>query len=236
MSIVTRPTQGTDVCTVRDGRADIETGVTRLTTTGVGAGTTLSFPQAFVRIGVAPRAEINFGLPSYERSFIGGVTTNGGSDISMGAKWEMGYTAKASWGANVQVTEPTGSAAFTAGRTQYTANANWAYTLNSTWSIAGTFSFNSLAGTDANGAVRNYGVFMPTVLVGATLPANSEIEAEYVYFSAAGPGLASKSLIDGAYVRDLNNALQFDIEYGFQPTPLNGQRTHYIGAGLSFMP
>jgi len=57
----------------------------------------------------------------------------------------------------------------------------------------------------------------------------------YAYFSRAGVGLAAKSLIDLGYIRDFTPNTQFDIEYGFSPTVVAGQRQHYAGFGLSFM-
>jgi len=58
---------------------------------------------------------------------------------------------------------------------------------------------------------------------------------EYAYFSHGGPGLPAKSIVDFAYQRDFGPNVQHDVEYGFEPTTLNGQRLHYVGAGLSFM-
>jgi hypothetical protein len=63
----------------------------------------------------------------------------------------------------------------------------------------------------------------------------SQISAEYAYFSSAGPNLGGKSLIDFVYQRDFGSHVQFDVEYGFSPTVINGQTSHYVGAGLSFM-
>ena len=155
--------------------------------------------------------------------------------MNMGLKWEGGYNEKAFWGANVQVSAQTGDPAFTAGGTQYTGNLNWSYALNPVWSLSGTFGFNSLVGTNAGGAFERYSAFIPGVEITSALPGNSQAFAEYAYFSHAGPGLGSKSIIDFGYQRDLGQHIQFDIEYGFQPNAINGQRQHYIGVGLAFM-
>jgi hypothetical protein len=73
------------------------------------------------------------------------------------------------------------------------------------------------------------------VLLTAALSGKSQLYGEYVYFSRAGPGLDGKSFVDFGYQTDLGEHVQLDIEYGFQPTVISGQKQHYFGAGFSFM-
>ncbi len=235
LSIVTRPTVTTSTCTVRYGHALLETGYSNTVTTGPGGGVTASYPQAFARVGIGRELEFSFTPTSFERTSVGNELSSGWTDANFGAKWEMGYTAKAVWGINAVVSMPTGESGFTAGIPEYTGNFNWSYTLDSLWSAAGTVGFNSLAGPNARGLAQRYSAFIPTLEVERTLSGISQGFAEYAYFSRSGPGLASKSLIDFGYQIDPNPHLQFDVEYGFQPAPLQGQRQQYIGAGLSFM-
>ncbi len=111
-----------------------------------------------------------------------------------------------------------------------------AYTINSEFGLAGTLSFNALSAANSAGVAQSYFAFIPSLELSAALPGGpSQISAEYAYYSAAGPGFGSKSLIDFVYQRDFGNHLQFDMEYGFSPTLVNGQKQHYVGAGLSFM-
>jgi hypothetical protein len=235
LSIVNRPTIGTGVCTVRDGHADVEIGYANATTTGAGGGQTANYPQAFLRAGIGRHAEFNFTPPSYAKTSLGGPIVTGSTDMAIGAKWELGYTSKALWGANVQISGATGTPAFTAGGTQYTGNLNWGYTLSSVWGVNGTLGFNSFVGANLAGNAQRYGAFVPTFEATATLPQNQELFGEYAYFSHAAPGLGGKSVLDFGYIRDLGDRWQFDVEYGFQPTVVNGQKMHYAGAGLSFM-
>lgn len=235
VSIVARPSITTGVCTVRDGRADLETGYTGTVTTGSAGGITVNYPQAVVRIGIAKHMDLSFTPPSYTRSSFGGTIASGSSDMNFGAKWELGYTNRALWGMNVGVTGVTGSPGFTAGGTQYTANFNWSYAVDSVFGVSGTLGFNSLVGTDTAGNYRSYGAFIPSVILTAGLPGPSQAFAEYAYFSHAGPGLGAKSVIDFGYQQAFGDHALFDVEYGFQPTVINGQKVHYIGAGLSLM-
>lgn len=153
----------------------------------------------------------------------------------MGAKYELGYSARWLYGVNGAITYPTGSRDFSAGNAQVTGNFNSSYTVNSIISIAGSLSFNALSGLNAAEASQSYFAFIPSVLVTASLPGPSAFNVEYAYFSASGPNVGGKSLIDFAYEADLGSHVQLDAEYGFSPTLLNGQKQHYLGAGASFM-
>jgi hypothetical protein len=237
LSIVNRPTVTTGVCTVRTGHFDVENGYTNTTTTGGAGGSNAIYPQSLLRIGTAdPHLDFEFAFPSHETSSVGEPTLTGSSDVSLATKYELGYSSNADWGLYGAITYPTGSRAFTAGNAQFTGDFDWGYTINSEFSLAGTFSFNALSGPNSTNVAQSYFAFIPSLELSAGLPGGpSQISAEYAYYSAAGPGLRSKSLIDFVYQRDLGNHLQFDAEYGFSPTLVNGQKAHYLGAGLSFM-
>jgi opacity protein-like surface antigen len=236
LAIVTRPTVTTSACTVRTHHVLLETGYTNTTVTGPGSGNAVTYPQAFLRVGTGnSRLEFAFTPPSSNASSTGGTVVGGTSDMNFGAKYELGTSAAAVWGVNAQVSIPSGSRAFSAGGAQYTGNFNWSYTLNSEFSLAGTLGFNSLAGYNANGNVQHFFAFIPSVELEAALPANSQLFAEYAYFSQAGVGLGGRSLLDFGFQHDFTPHLQFDVEYGVQPTTLGGQRQHYVGAGLAFM-
>ncbi len=237
LSIVNRPTFGTGVCTVRTGHADLENGYTNLVTTGPGGGNTATYPQSLLRIGtVDPHLDVEVGPISDNHSSVGGAFAGGMSDLAIGAKYELGYTSNADWGVNAVVTIPTGATAFSAGNAQYTGNFNWAYTVNSEFALSGTLGFNAFSAYVSAGVPQSYFAFTPTLELSAALPGGpSQISAEYAYFSKAGPTLGSKSFVDFVYQRDFGQHVQFDVEYGFSPTLLLGQKQHYVGAGLSFM-
>ncbi len=237
LSIVNRPTVSTGVCTVRTGHFDLETGYTNTTYSGTGGGSNANYPQALLRVGTAdPHLDFEFGFPSAETTSVGTPTLGGTSDVSMATKYVLGFSSKADWGVYGAVTFPTGSKAFTAGNAEFTGDFDWGYTLNSEFSLAGTLSFNALSAPNLYGTPQSYFAFIPSLELSAALPGGpSQLSAEYAYFSAAGPGFGSKNLFDFVYQRDFGNHLQFDVEYGFSPTLVNGQKEQYVGAGLSFM-
>jgi hypothetical protein len=236
LSLVSRPTVTTSVCAVATGHVLIENGYSNTTTTGPGGGVTVSYPQSLIHIGTSdPNLEFSVSPPSFNRSSAGGAIATGYSDINVGAKYVLGYNRTASWGANAFVTIPTGARAFTAGAAEYTGNVNWSDTMGPVFSLAGTFGFNALNGYNAAGNVQPYFAFVPSVALAAGMPGPSSAYAEYAYFSQTGPGLGSKSLIDFGYIRDFGRNVQVDVEYGFSPTSIDGQKSSYAAAGLSLM-
>jgi hypothetical protein len=223
MSIVTRPSVTTDVCTVRPHKVDVESGYTNTTFTGPGGGQSVSYPQSYLRAGSGdPRIEYDITPPSYNTSTVGGATVSGASDTAVGIKDELGYTDRALWGWNAQVSFPTGSTGFTAGHPQYTLNANWGYTLSPALSLSGTVGFDAYA-------------FVPSVDLTSTLSPVDEVFVEYAYFTRAAIGAPPKSIVDGGFIHDFSPHVQVDVEAGVSPALIFGQRQHYVGAGISFM-
>ncbi len=145
----------------------------------------------------------------------------GAGDAGLGAKYEIGYSARWTYGADLIVTFPTGAAAFSAGHTQYIGGFDWTYATGSFVSLFGTMGFDNRA-------------FTPSVGGSAALSVQSSFYAEYAYFSAAGSGVAGRSLPNVGYIRDIGPHVQLDVEYGFAPSSAAGPG-HYVGAGASFM-
>ncbi len=236
LSIVTRPTVATSVCTVQAHKSLLETGYTNAVTTGSAQGHTASFPQAFLRIGSADdRLEYEITPPSIVVTSAGGTIARGASDAGAGLKYVLGYSAKASCSANAAFTVPSGSPRFTAGAPQYAANFNWSYSVNSVLGIGGTLGFNSLFGPSSNGRSSRFFAFEPSFVASIALPKNSQFFAEYAYFSNSGTGVGDRTLIDYGLAHDFGSSLQVDIEVGVQPSTTSGQQQRYVGAGLSFM-
>jgi hypothetical protein len=223
VAIVTRPTVTNSVCTPRYGHALLETGYTNTSTTG-GGGESVAYPQALARIAIGKNLEFYFTPPSYVRASAGGVVDSGWTDTNVGVKWADERGGAFLWGAQAQYSSPNGSPGFTNGITEITGDVNWSYTLSPVWSVGGTVGY-----------VTGLAAIVPSLVVTRALSPASQAYVEYAYFSRAGFALPGKSLIDGGYSLDLTPYLQADIEYGNQLTRIQGQRTQYVGAGLSFM-
>jgi hypothetical protein len=236
MSVVSRPTVTNAVCTVRPGQALLENGWSNTITTGTGDGNTASYPQSLLKLGtINPHLDLEIGLPNITRTTVGGAYVAGVTDVNFGAKYELGYSAKVVWGVAGLVSVPSGDTAFTAGESTYTLGGNWSYTLTSLFALAGTVNLNALAGPDATGTTRRYSSIAPSVVFEATPSSFTTIFAEYAYTSHAGYSLPGRTTLDAGVSADLTPHFQFDVEAGWLPTLIQGQRQHYVGAGLSIM-
>jgi hypothetical protein len=224
---------------VQVGHFVVENGYSNMVTTGAGGGNTVMAGQndVGIRIGTFdPHFDIEFTPPNYMRSSVGGVVVTGSSDMTVGAKYELGYSEKALWGVAGFAAIPSGTHAFTGGNGQFTGDFEAGYTLSSEFGLAGALSFNALSGLNLAGQAQSYFAFIPSIELIAALPGGpSQLYGEYAYFSQAGPNLGSKSVLDFGYQRDFGAHVQLDVEYGFSPTTIDGQQQHYLGAGLSFM-
>jgi len=223
----------TSVCALKKREAVVESGYTDTVMTGAGNGVNVNYPQSVVRVGTDVRnLEVQAVPPSYERS-TSGAPTDGVSDAGFGLKYEIGYTSKASYGVNFLATVPTGSSTFTSGAPTYTGNVNLTYTLNSEFGLASTISFQSLATREGAGTVARVGAFVPTLVLTAAVPGNSQLFAEIASFSHAAVGQPSRVLYDGGFQKQISTHVLIDLEAGLAPAPVNGQRQHYIGFGIS---
>jgi hypothetical protein len=233
LAVVQRPSVTTSVCALKYGGIILENGYTNTLTTGPGGGVSESYPQSLLRVGTPLRdLELQLVLPTYERTTVGGPA-NGFSDAGVGLKYELGYTSKASYGINVIETEPTGDSAFTSGLATYTGNLNVSYTLSPEFGLASTLTFESLAAPQANGGAVRGGAFVSSLVLTAALPANAQLFGEAAYFTHPSIGAPGRVLYDFGLQKQLSPNVLADIEGGLAPAPVNGQRQHYIGGGIS---
>jgi hypothetical protein len=233
IAAVSRPSFSTGACTVRSNRVIVETGYSNLVTTGPNGSIAVAYPQATIRVGTrVPNLELDVAPPSYNRA---GGGPSGYGDAAFGAKYLLGNTARAVYGASVLASVPTGNPAFTSSGASYDVSANGSSTLGPILGVFGSLAFEAFAaGNDASGRLQRFGAFAPSLGFTATLPANSQIFGEAAYVSHAGYGLGGRTTYDFGYQKDLSTNVQADAEYGFSPTTILGARLHYLGAGISF--
>jgi hypothetical protein len=226
-AIVGRPSVTNSVCTVRPKHLEIETGY--LNTSARTGGNTVAFPQALVRIGTAiPALELQIAPPGINRSNSGGIAT-GTTDAGAGLKYVFGYTPKFSWGGQAFFTAPTGSNGFSANGTNATYALNAGYTLNSVFSLATTLATNSLT----NGPQR-WTSFVPSLVLGVSLPNATGLNAEIAQFSNAnGPATPARTQYLFAVYRDVGARVQLDASFATSPTAATG-KYNAVGFGASF--
>ncbi|MBD5654902.1 MAG: hypothetical protein IAI50_06940, partial [Candidatus Eremiobacteraeota bacterium] len=140
-TLVSRPTVTTSACAVKHGDLLIESGYTNATTGGNGANSTVTYPQANLRVGLGGNLEFDFNPESLAR-YSGTPRAVGTTDSSIGLKYELGYTSKMTYGLNALYTLPTGSAPFSGFGDGVLINANATLALSPALGLFGTFGYN----------------------------------------------------------------------------------------------
>lgn len=227
-AIISRPSQTTSVCTVRSNHVLVESGYQNLTADAT--STTVSYPQATVRIGTAvPALELDLGVPADERLNAGGMMTAGATDVGAGLKYVFGYSPRFNYGANVFFTAPTGTGGFSAGAGTQAYDLNYGYTINSILSLAGTFGFDRLASGG-----QAYDSFIPSLVLGASLPNMTGLFVEAAAFThGAGPGTPTRTQFITGITRGVSARLQLDLEAGRSFTTATG-KYRFVGFGASY--
>jgi hypothetical protein len=226
-SIVGRPSVTNSVCTIRPNHVEIESGY--VNTSFTGGGNAVTYPSALIRVGTRiPALEVQFAPPSATRTNAGGIAT-ATSDVGAGLKYVFGYTPRFNWGGQAFFTAPTGLNGGSANGTNATYALNAGYTLNPVFSLATTLATNSLT----NGPQR-WSSFVPSLVLGASLPNASGAFAEIARFSNAnGPASATRTQYMIGVYHDVGPRLQLDASTAFSPTAATG-RYHTIGFGASY--
>jgi hypothetical protein len=226
-AIVGRPSVTNAVCTVRPNHVEVETGY--VNTTFSGGGNVVTYPSAFVRIGTKiPALELQIAPPNLVRANAGGLTT-GSTDAGLGLKYVFGYTPKFSWGGQALFTAPTGLNGVSANGTTATYALNGSYTLTPVFSLGTTLATSSLT----TGA-QHWSSFVPSLVLGASLPNANGVFAEIATFSQAnGPGTPTRTQYMLGAFHDVGPRLQLDASTAWSPTASTGKyRT--VGFGISY--
>src|SRR5581483_6800400 len=222
------PTVTNAVCTIRPNHVEIEGGYQN--TTYPGTGNTVAYPQPLIRVGTALAGlDVQVSPPNLLRTSTGGPAIAGTSDSGFGLKYTLGATPKLVYGVQVNYTAPTGTAAFSANAVQSIYAVQAGYTLGPVFSLTAGAQDQILA---ANGA--SYGSFVPSLVLGASLPASFSAYAEAAQFThALGPATPTRTQYIYGVSRDVGQRLQLDLEAGFSPTSATG-RYHYVGFGFGY--
>ena len=226
-AIVTRPSVTNSVCTVRPDHVSVETGY--INTTFSGGGNVVTYPNALIRVGTKiPALELQIAPPSIVRTSAGGLMT-GSTDVGAGLKYVFGYTPKFNWGGQAFFTAPTGLNGVSANGTNSTYALNAGYTLSPVFSLATTLAANSLT----NGPQR-WSSFVPSLVLGASLPNSNGVFAEIATFSQVnGPGTQTRTQYMFGAFHDVGPRLQLDVSTAISPTASTG-KYHTVGFGLSY--
>ena len=232
-SLVSRPTFGTAACAVKPNDILIESGYTNLTTSGTGANSAVTYPQASLRVGVAHDLEFDLDPSSIER-ISGAPTVTDTTDTSLGVKYEIGYTSKLLYGVNVLYTVNSGGPIAGSNGEGVLANFNGVWTLSPSVGVFATVGYNAQsAGT--RDAPQRYRGIDPSLGASVSLPASFSFALEGFGQSSTAPGEGGRYGLDAAVERDLGSRVQLDINYFDDLGVQNGAHLHSIGFGAAYL-
>jgi hypothetical protein len=238
LSTANRPTIGYSACAVAPRTAVFELGYQNQTTGSPQTGSVTSqVPQAFTRIGVAPRFEVDVIGPNYvaTRAYDAATPiarTAGVTDSGVGAKYELAASKRWIVGIDGLYTPPTGSAFLTAGNATLTGNLDVAYALSEATGIGTTIALSTTGGFAPDGTHARFGVTTPS-FVATTRPApNTQLYAEYVYVSKIAAVVGGRAFADAGIQQLLGTNFELDVEYGHSFIASTPLRFQYIGAGV----
>lgn len=193
----------------------------------------IDYPQASLRVGVGRNLEFDLDPQSYERSSTTPEVA-GGSDTSLGAKYEFGYTNRFVYGVNALYTANSGTAAFSGNGDGVLANLNAAFTASPAVGLFATVGYNAQsAGTPA--APARFAGIDPSLGVSISLPLNSYYYVEGFGQSSTGPGLGGRYAFDTGFEADVGSRLQLDVSYYDYLGVQGGTHLHSVGFGASYL-
>ena len=232
-ALVSRPSFSTSSCTVKPHDLLVESGYTNTAASGRGATNTIDYPQTSLRVGVARNLEFDLDPESYERTSTVPKTA-GGSDTSLGAKYEFGYTSRFTYGVNALLTTNSGDPSFSGNGTGVLANMNAAYSASPALGFFGTAGYNAQSGGSVSAPARFHGVD-PSLGASISLPANLTYYAEGFGQSSTAPGLGGRYGFDTGFEEDIGSRLQFDASYYDFTGAQGGMHLHSVGFGAAYL-
>ena len=193
-------------------------------------------PQAFVRVGVLPRFELDINGPNYEatRTFGGhrpDDVTWGVADYGLGFKYELPPSQRWTVAFDGLYTPPNGSPFLTAYYATLTGNFDASYALSPATSIGTTIAVSSTGGS-AGSAHAQYGTTTPSLVVTTQIPHYYQFYAEYVLQSKVSLDSGDRSFTDFGVQKLLGTRTEIDLEYGHAFTGIPALQFNYVGAGI----
>jgi hypothetical protein len=221
------------------GVLQLETGYTYFHDDEDGTETqTHSLPETLFRYGISDTVELRLVWNYFwEQTDDAASRTrrDGADDLVLGAKFALtsqdGLRPESAL--IVDMSTPTGGAAFTNHHCELGTNYLWGYDLENDKSIAGSFGYGTLTDSPgANSDFDRYNVFHASVTHGFSLVESLNMYIEYfgLYYDGLSGG-RPENYVDSGITYLPNNNLQFDIRLGIG---LNDAAVDYFaGPGVS---
>lgn len=197
-----------------------------------------SYGEPLLRVGVlSERLELRAGtsvVRDVDNASPRGVTTSGLEDLYLGAKIALSGQRGALPATAIlpQMTVPTGSGAFSAGRTLPGVNFVYSWDLSEALSLAGSTQVNQGAG-EAGGDDEPYREWAQSLSWGIAVGQRSGLYAEWYAFVPSGlKDGRSEHYLNSGLTWLANDDLQWDIRVGLGLN--DAAEDVYVGAGLAF--
>jgi hypothetical protein len=238
LATANRPTVGFSACAVKRDTVVLELGYQNEVRGLPDKGAVRSqIPQAFVRLGVANRFELDLVGPNYEavRAYTPRKSPKvryGVSDSGLGFKYEFYQTGRYTVAVDGLYFGPNGSSFLTAGNATLSGNLDASYSMSPATSIGTTVAVSSTGGQLGAQHLR-YGLVMPSLVMTTQIPNYYQFYAEYVVTSKATPRYGARAFTDFGVQKLLGTRTEIDLEYGHAFTGIAPLKFEYIGAGLT---
>lgn len=214
LATLNRPTIGFSPCAVKTHRTVLEAGYANQ----AGGQPVTTYPQGFIRYGVAPNVEVDLIGPS------------GHFDSGFGAKLELWHNGSAAFAVDALYFVPTGAAGFTSGAPTETLNVDYGASLAQHWGIGTTLGVSNFAAQALNGSVQRVTTLLPSFVVTNPWNDRTQLYAEAYGSTKIRPDGGTLFGIDGGLQYLLSPQFEVDAEMGRIVTDISP--SHYIGFGF----
>jgi hypothetical protein len=194
--------------------------------TGNGGQRGFDFPETSVRLGVARKTELRFGVPVYFRNDdTGSGFANGFGDLSLGFKQQLGPVRGFDVSLIPSVSLPTGTNAISSHGYDAALQLPWSHSLSKNWTAAGQFAVMWPTENGHHDLTGQADIYFDRQL---TQPWDAYVEYSGDFPQRGGP----QHTIDFGSAYKLSPHQQFDAHCGFGLSA--AVPGHTIGVGYSF--
>jgi hypothetical protein len=204
------------------GSLQLENG---LQETGNGGQWTFDLPETSIRLGVARKTELRFGVPDYfNHDDTGSGFVNGFGDLSLGFKQQLGPVRGFDVSLIPSVSIPTGANLISSGGYDAALQLPWSRSLSKNWTAAGQFSVMWPTESSRRNLTGQSSVYFDRQL---TAPWDAYVEYSGAFPQRGGP----QHILDfgTAYKPSPHQQLDFHCGFGLS----SAVPDHTIGMGYS---
>jgi hypothetical protein len=197
----------------------------------VGGTALAAYPLVRLRLGIAPRTDIVLEPPSQiAESGLHGAGLYPSSHSGYGLEHTFAQSARAAWGAALEVVPPASLYAPSETQPKYRLDVATKYRVNRRLALKGTVGASSSHSA-------GFGTILPATAVGGELAP----DARTVFSADLGARrvthrATAQSFADFSLTRTLDHKLAWNVGVGTAFNPVANAKAHYLSTGLAFRP